>query len=289
MNPPNASAGVIVFSHGNSFVAGTYNRMLSSLSERGYRVHALDRFGHDANYPVTNNWPHLVDQLANFASQVSSREDQGVFLVGHSLGGILSLMCAARHPHLGGHAVRGIVMLDSPLVSGWRAPTIGLIKRTPMISRFSPARASHKRRQTWPSREAVLESFRKKRAFAQWDPQALQDYVTHGFRDVHDTQGQHVELTFSRDVETHIYNTLPHNVTGLLRRHPLQAPLSFIKGSASFEMRQLGEGPLRRLVSKHPGGLWQTIEGSHLYPMEKPLATAECIDTALRAITGIAA
>jgi pimeloyl-ACP methyl ester carboxylesterase len=281
------AAGVIVFAHGNSFVSGTYNRMFKSLRSRGYHVHALERLGHDANYPVTNNWPHLVEQLAHFAAQASVSEGQGVFLVGHSLGGILSLMCAARHPQLGGHAVRGVVMLDSPLVSGWRAPTIGLIKRTPMISRFSPARASHKRRQTWPSREAVLESFQKKRAFAQWDPQALQDYVTHGFRDVHDEHGQHVELAFSRDVETAIYNTLPHNVNSLLRRHPLQAPLSFVRGSDSFEMKQLGEGPLRRLVAKHPGGLWQSIEGSHLYPMEKPLETAECVHRALRSMAGV--
>ena len=272
---------MIVFAHGNSFVAGTYNKLFKSLRARGYHVHAIERLGHDAHYPVTNNWPHLVEQLAHFAGQASAAEGQGVFLVGHSLGGILSLMCAARHPQLGDHPVRGVVMLDSPVVSGWRASTIGLIKRTPIMARFSPARASQRRRQTWPTRDAVLESFQKKRAFACWDPQVLKDYVVHGFRDVHDEHGQHVELAFSREIETAIYNTLPDNVGGLLRRHPLRMPLSFVRGSHSFEMKQLGEGPLRKLVNKHPGGLWQSIEGSHLYPMEQPLATADSIHQAI--------
>ena len=284
MSPVHGHAGVIVFSHGNSFVASTYNKVFKGLRARGYHVQALERFGHNPVYPVTNNWPHLVEELTDFASRTATQAQQDVYLVGHSLGGILSLMCAAKHPVLGEHRVRGVILLDSPLVGGWRSPTIGLIKKTPLIQRLSPARASHRRRQQWPDRDAVLESFQKKKHFAKWDPQVLQDYVQHGFRDVHDGTAHHVELAFSREVETAIYNTLPHNVPRLLRNHPLQMPLAFIRGTHSFEMQQLGEGPLRRLLGKEPGLRWQEIEGSHLYPMEKPLETADRIHQALLAI-----
>ena len=287
MSPAHGHAGVIVFSHGNSFVGGTYNKMFKGLRSRGYQVHAVERFGHNPDFPVTNNWPHLVEELTDFAGRVAAHAQQGVYLVGHSLGGILSLICAAKHPQLGGYPVRGVVLLDSPLVGGWRSPTIGLIKKTPLIQRFSPARASHRRRQRWPDREAVLESFQKKRHFEKWDHQVLLDYVQHGFKDVHDDAGQHVELAFSREIETAIYNTLPHNVPRVLRKHPLQMPLAFIRGTRSFEMQQLGEGPLRRLLGKEPGQRWQEIEGSHLYPMEKPLETADCIHKALLAIGAV--
>ena len=37
-------------------------------------------------------------------------------------------------------------------------------------------------------------------------------------------------LSFDREVETAIYNTLPHNLDRLLRRHPLQCPVGFIGG-----------------------------------------------------------
>ena len=60
----------VIFSHGNSFPASTYRVMLDSLRNRGFDVHAIEKFGHDPKYPVTNNWPHLVQQLADFARGV---------------------------------------------------------------------------------------------------------------------------------------------------------------------------------------------------------------------------
>ncbi|AVS85565.1 alpha/beta hydrolase, partial [Paracidovorax avenae] len=107
----------LVFSHANSFPAGTYRVLFAQLRERGFDVQAVDRFGHDPHYPVTSNWPALVQQLADFARGQADRAGGPVFLVGHSLGGFLSVMAAARHPEL----ARGVVMVDSPLIGGWRA------------------------------------------------------------------------------------------------------------------------------------------------------------------------
>ena len=47
----------IVFSHGNSFPASTYRVMLDSLRARGYQVSAIEKYGHDPAYPVTDSWP----------------------------------------------------------------------------------------------------------------------------------------------------------------------------------------------------------------------------------------
>ena len=98
---------MIVFSHANSFPAGTYQVLLRSLRARGHVVRAVDRFGHDPRYPVTSNWPHLVQQLADFANAEVERAGEPAWLVGHSLGGFLRLMCAARHPELGGQRAAG--------------------------------------------------------------------------------------------------------------------------------------------------------------------------------------
>ena len=96
---------LIVFAHGNSFPACTYRVMLEAIRSRGFRVEAVDKFGHDPRYPVTDNWPHLVQQLTDFATPLAAQNGP-VFLVGHSLGGILSMMVAAKHPEL----VRGVVL-----------------------------------------------------------------------------------------------------------------------------------------------------------------------------------
>jgi hypothetical protein len=45
-------------------------------------------------------------------------------------------------------------------------------------------------------------------------------------------------LSFDRDIETTIYNTLPHNIDRAAARHPLRCPAAFIGGCQSEEMRR---------------------------------------------------
>lgn len=249
----------IVFSHANGFPAGTYRVLFEVWREAGYEVHALDKFGHDPAYPVTGSWPHLRDQLIDFIE----REVQGpAILVGHSLGGLLSLLAACRRPEL----ARGLVMLDSPVISGWRAQSLRVAKATGLVKRVSPGRVSRKRRHEWPSRAAVKTHFASKHVFARWDPRVLDDYLRAGF----ELREGKVVLAFDRDVETRIYDTLPHQFDRILRRHPPHCPVAFVAGTQSAEIRQAGVAASRRLA----GERFAWIEGTHLYPMEKPEATA---------------
>ncbi|MBQ0920915.1 alpha/beta hydrolase [Hydrogenophaga aromaticivorans] len=275
---------LIIFSHANSFPASTYGVLFKSLRARGYAVRAPEKFGHDPAYPVTSNWPHLVQQLADFAAPEIERHGQPAWLVGHSLGGFLSLMCAARHPALGGHGVKGVLLLDSPVLGGWRARALELAKRTQLVGSISPGKISRKRRNAWPDAQAAFDHFAHKKAFARWEPQVLRDYIAHGTHDETTAQGTRRVLGFERDVETAIYNTLPHNLDRLLRRHPLPCPVAFIGGTESLEMKQVGMAMTHRLVGRdHPERLLM-VEGSHLFPMEKPQETAATIDAALRSL-----
>ena len=260
----------IVFSHANSFPASTYRVMFEELRRRGFDVAAVPQFGHDERYPVTNNWPHLVQQLADFAqAQQQKASGEPAFLVGHSLGGFLSVMTAARHPQL----ARGVLLLDSPLLGGWRASALDVAKRTQLVGAVSPGKISRARRNSWASTEEALDHFSRKKAFMHWDRQVLRDYVAHGLRD---HEGQRV-LAFDRDVETAIYNTLPHDFARMLRQHPLRCPAAFIGGLASQELRQVGMAMTQRITQ----GRIALVDGSHLFPMEKPVATAAAIEAAL--------
>lgn len=266
----------IVFSHANSFPAGTYRRLFGLLHQRGFDTRAVECFGHDARYPVSNNWPHLVQQLADFARADVERRGEPVFLVGHSLGGFLSVMAAALHPAL----VRGVLLLDAPLISGWRATTLGMAKRTQLVGSVSPGKISQRRRNSWASNADALDYFRAKKAFALWDAEVLQDYVAHGLKD---QDGKRV-LAFDRDVETAIYNTLPHHLDTLLKRHPLRCPAAFIGGCASQEMKQVGMDMTLRITR----GRTMMLDGSHLFPMERPEATAAAIEAALLNLVSLA-
>ncbi|RGE46065.1 alpha/beta hydrolase [Comamonas testosteroni] len=260
----------VVFSHANSFALPTYRLLFSLLEQRGIAATGVQRFGHDAKRPVTNNWPHLVEELIEFADQEVQRLGQPVYLVGHSLGGILSFMAASKRPDL----ARGVLLIDSPLLGGWKANAVGLAKQTPLVASVSPGKISQRRRYHWASNEEALEFFRHKKAFAQWHPQVLQDYVEHGLVD--DDQGKR-SLFFTREVETAIYNTLPSNLNNQLRRHPMRCPVSFIGGRSSVEMRQVGMEMTERITK----GRVTMLDGGHLFPMERPEATAAAIETSL--------
>ncbi|MFZ2389199.1 MAG: alpha/beta hydrolase [Polaromonas sp.] len=270
---PSSSKPLIIFSHGNSFPASTYSVMLRSVKARGFQVKAIEKFGHDPRYPVTSNWPHLVQQLADFTSHEVEKSGQPAYLVGHSLGGFLSLMCAACHPVLGGLPVKGVVMIDSPILGGWRATALSVAKRAQLVGSISPGTISRRRRQEWLGVEEVLAHFRSKKPFARWDEQVLRDYIEHG---THDAAGQRL-LSFDRDVETAIYNTLPDNLERLIKLNPLKCPVAFIGGRQSTEMKVSGMGMTEKITK----GRIMMLDGSHLFPMEKPLATAAAIEASL--------
>jgi len=252
----------LVFSHANGFPAGTYRQLFSIWRAAGWQVLAVDKFGHDPRYPVTSNWPRLRDQLIDF---IDDQAPQGAHLVGHSLGGLLSLLAAAKRPDL----ARGVVMLDSPVITGWRAHTVQVLKRSRLMQRLGPGKVSITRRHEWPSRQAALAHYAAKSIFARWAPGVLADYVAAGTL----RQGGKTVLAFDRAVETRIYNTLPHQLGTVLRRHPLQCPVAFIAGTRSAEVRQVGLEAARRLA----GERFAWIAGTHLYPMEKPAETAAAV------------
>jgi pimeloyl-ACP methyl ester carboxylesterase len=272
---------LLIFSHANSFPAGTYGVLFGLLRERGFTVKAIDQYGHDPAYPVSNNWPLVVQQLADFAKRETDKAGEPAFLVGHSLGGYLSLMAAARHPEL----ARAVLLLDSPILGGWRATTLGMVKRTDWVGNFTPGAISKKRRDAWPSQAAALAHFQSKKAFARWAPQVLEDYIANCTRDapVPPSKAKGADpsapqtrrvLNFNREVETAFYNTVPDNFERVLRRHPLKCPVAFVGGLHSTEMKQVGMA----LTDKITKGRIALIKGSHLFPMEKPIATAAAIE-----------
>jgi pimeloyl-ACP methyl ester carboxylesterase len=264
---------LLIFSHGNSFPASTYNVMLDSLKKRGFNVKGIEKFGHDERYPVTDNWPHLVQQLADFAQSLVEKSGGKAWLVGHSLGGILSTMCAAHHPDL----VRGVVLLDSPVIGGWKAAALGAAKASGLVGNVSPARVSQRRTQVWASEQAAYESFKSKRAFALWEDDVLRDYMAHGTYTAEDGKRH---LSFDRRIESQIYNTLPDNLPNLLRRKPLLVPAAFLGGLQSEEIKRTGT----ELTAKFTQGRMCWIDGTHLFPMEKPLATAALVEGVIRTL-----
>jgi carboxypeptidase C (cathepsin A) len=125
-----------------------------------------------------------------------------------------------------------------------------------------------------------MTHFLDKGKFARWHPEVLRDYVANGTHAI--GEGGQRALSFDRDIETAIYNHLPHVMPHLLGSGPLPFPVGFIGGEQSKEVRKVGLGLTRRITQ----GRIQMVKGSHLFPMESPLETAAMVDEWLKADLG---
>lgn len=256
---PPATTSSLVLLHANSYPAGTYALLRARWIDAGYRVYAPDMFGHDPRFPVTRNWSTLRQQLLDF---LHTTVRESAYLVGHSMGGYLALKVAAQHPR----GVKGIVLLDAPILSGWRARLLQAAQLTGLIAHISPGRVALRRRDDWPDATAAMMHFANKPRFAAWDPRVLKDYIHAGLSQ----QGTRYRLRFRPGIEATIYNTLPHHLPRLLKQHPLQCPVAFIGGTESEEIRMVG----MRATRMHVGDQISWISGSHLFPFEQPQTCA---------------
>ena len=264
-----ATRPILHFIHGNSFPAGTYRQFLDFLGY-DYDVRSLDIHAHNPKYPVTDGWPALVQELID---ELAARYEQPVILVGHSMGGGLALLAAQQRPDL----VSCVVMLDTPVVVGWRASLLRGAKALGLDKRVSQARFSVKRRNLWPSAEAAYQHFAGKQVFANWAPEVLRDYITYGLEE---EQGN-VVLRFRRDIETAVYRTLPHDMGNVLK-HGFPVPIGFVGGVDSVECRQAGLDATRRLVGRY----FRQIPGGHLFPMETPELAAATTRQMIQSLLG---
>lgn len=258
---------MIVFSHANSYCASTYQRLFDGWRAAGQEVAAIEHFGHDAQFPVDRRWRGMTQQLTTL---IDGLAEPRVWLVGHSMGGYLSLLAAGQRPR----RVRGVIVLDAPIIHGWKSGLISVVKAAGQMPRVSPAAGALRRRDRWSDLREVHSHFAAKPMFARWHPAMLDDYVRHGTEpDPADAAGAARRLKFRPDIEAEIYSTVPHRLVPYLRTHPPGGPIAFIAGTRSREVGQVGLAATRKLTQ----GRISWIEGSHLFPFEKPEETTAAV------------
>jgi pimeloyl-ACP methyl ester carboxylesterase len=241
------------FSHANGFPAPCYRVFLDALAER-FDVRHVDRFGHDPRFPVTDGWRFLAEELI----EDIERRGAPVIGVGHSLGGYLSVIAAARRPDL----FRAVILLDAPILSRFQGSALAFAKGIGLIDRVTLAGTTRGRRREWPSAEAALRHFRGKRLFRDFDPRCLDDYIRFGTVARDDGVG----LAFDTATEYAIYRTLPHDIARAARR--LAVPAGLVVGDRSDLMQRVS------LRTSRANFAIVTIEGGHLFPFERPAAAA---------------
>ena len=272
----------ITFLHANGYPSGVYRQFFEALREHA-TVHApaiLETAPDDAAH---QRWPMMLDQaldalqsLPAGTSKKKSAEPNHV-LVGHSMGGYIALQAAARHMD----TIRDVVLIDSPLPTGWRANVLTFAQLTGLAYKSGPAPIAARRRDAWPSREAAREFFAGKAFVQAWAEGVLDDFIEHAIVDGADG----VTLKVPRDTERDIYAHIVHRsaLTALRRLQRGGVNVSFIAGEHSDETRLAGFDGNERLFTPR----FTRLPTGHLIPMEAPQACADAVFSALKQVIAV--
>lgn len=252
------------FAHANGFPPGVYRKVTQALAENHHVVSMAARplWSQDPAVEL-QDWSELADDLK---AELARRGLRGILGVGHSLGGVASLLAAADDPGL----FRAVVAVD-PLVLTGRVSTFwGLMKGADLGGRLGLVRGARSRRDHWPDRETVLSSYRRKKIFEHWDPEVLDDYIDCGTAVMPDRT---LGLRYPKAWEARIFEIAPHNLWPRLRR--LQVPTLFIQGETSDTFR---DAAVRRVAREVPMAEVAVVRNStHFVPMERPQELGDVI------------
>jgi len=190
----------------------------------------------------------------------------GVVGVGHSLGGVLSIMTAAADPPL----FRALALIDPVVFSGFHALFWGGLKNLGFSQRLPLIQGARRRRDRFPDYEAVRSAYAGRSVFSTWAPEALEDYVQAAFDDTGDGE---VMLRYSKAWELKIFEITPASVWSDIRR--LEMPLLVIRGASSDTFLAGAANKIRREL---PGAtVIEFPDTTHFLPMEQPAAIAATI------------
>ena len=126
--PDDLARGVLVIVHGHGEHSGRYKHVVNHLVPQGFAVYALDHRGHGRS-PGQRGY---VNSMADFRGdvrafvQLAAAANPGLplFVMGHSLGGLITLDYVLHHPE----GLRGVIA---------SAPAVGSVGVSPILLQIS--------------------------------------------------------------------------------------------------------------------------------------------------------
>lgn len=223
-------------------------------------VLSISKLGHNPKYPVNNNWKSLADELIDFLEKQAKRPVIGV---GHSLGALVTFIAAQKRPDL----FSAILLLEPPLVYGHLARVFKIAKRVGQIDRITPARKSKHRKKHWDNFLEAKSYFASKKFYNTFEKSCFDAFAKAAVV----TTGHGLDLAFQVDVEVSIFRTTPDDLSSYAS--PLSMPGKIVIGRNSDASLSRCIYPFAQRYQMDV----QTIDGEHMFPLQKPDRTAALI------------
>ena len=253
---------VLLFVHATGFHARCWDQVIALLPD--YRCLALDLRGHGRSDTPASlaDWRVMGEDVAAVARALGI---QGAVGVGHSMGGHAVALAAALAPA----SFARLVLIDPVIL----AP-----------GRYTGAREGEhfaaRRRDRWPSVEAMVERFADRPPFNAWDRKVLHDYCRYGLLPVEGGDGYALACPPAFEAACyHAASAVGSNIYPEIAR--VGQPTLVVRAIAG-EGREGGgfaASPTAPDLATHftRGRDLPDREHTHFLPMESPARTADYI------------
>jgi pimeloyl-ACP methyl ester carboxylesterase len=249
----------------NGFPPKTYTPLLQPLTDR-YHVVSLPPRALWTDPPPTDSfrsWHELADDLLAGLDQVNLTD---LIAVGHSFGGIASMIAAVKNPS----RFRGLILLDPTLLPV--TALAGLAELRAAQGRTPMADGALKRKARFRDVEEAYTYWRGKPLFTDWSDAAVRLYAESLTRPAPDGG---LELTWPPTWEAHYYDTITPDIWDYVPQLRGLLPVLVLRGSISNTLSPDGIAQVRALL---PEADYDEVEGGHLFPHSAPDATRAAIE-----------
>ena len=168
----------------NGFPPGSYRPFMAAFTPdyRGVSLPPRALWPEQATLDKPPTWSALADDLLAGLEQHALRD---VIAVGHSFGGIASIMAAVRKPE----RFAALCLLDPTILPAHVLGLIAQARQAGKIDQFPLAVGARRRRATFTDPQAAFAYWRAKKLFQDWPDDALWAYVESMLRAVRRWRG----------------------------------------------------------------------------------------------------
>lgn len=253
------------FLHGNGFSALTLSGVAAGLPD-DWPLWLTDVPGHGGSQQPKHrmpDWPAMALSVAQALRQNLAGQGPAIG-IGHSMGGVITLLAAARQPQL----FKRIILLDPVLFSPELILGQQVMRVTGAWKRSALVRSVSNRRQRWPSAADMLQDLQQKTLYRHWQTEVLQAFVDSGS---FDCQGER-QLSCDPRWEGAIFGSYPRGLWHAVRH--VKVPVDILVADNSYGFIRKSA---RRAARVNDHIRWQRFGHSHCFPMEQPAETSERI------------
>lgn len=252
--------------HATGLCSGVYSQFSKRLAEQ-YKVIGLDFRGHGKSKAIADpiglkNWEVFNNDLEGFFRHFN----QPLVAIGHSLGGTVSAVLAARFPDL----VSKLILIEPGFMPPVWRPFVYMVQKTGVSMHVPFVTSVTKRKKTWKNKTEATTELLKKGPFKSWRREVLEDYVHEGTKK---SNGGLIKLRCNPIWEGRILATAPCGIWKDVSK--IKVPTLVLYGAKSKTFLPSVATKIKKLV---PHALIKELPNAgHFIPMEFPKESAEII------------